>query len=471
MIFCKTKTFLIFGISLLLLTSGGIKAETLTLEDLVYWGLENAPAQQEMKNELEQAIREIEKVVAGAGWQLDVRGLSQYDLAEGEFRRQSIGLHLDRRFIPGINLQGSLTYGKATGVPGMADQDYEPDLSLSIGYRVFPRVPSDTERTLLSRQVALERLQNTLPLQQSQNILGWIEDYLDLARKQEELQKARTSLARVEEELEEVQRQKEIGEAGEIQLIDSRVAHLRAQATLETIEKSIERDRKEFYRSLGLPEEKEIELEVSAGLVDELWEWVEDQGIEEMDREEKVAAAFAVNPELKNLQLEIEQYKKQVEWFEEGQKPRVDLSGSVDGWHEDWGVGIGVEVNYNLFDSGRDDLEKEDLKAQGRDLERRKADLEKDIKARLTTLEEAVESAGKTVDEKKLLLRRSELEMELKEDSFQKGLATIRDYNQAVQALEQAEHDYLEARDDWLFARIQLAYFLGKIIDWGQGVE
>jgi len=469
--FCRIKTSLAAFALLVVFSTGVIGAEGMDLEEIVYWGLENAPAQIEMKNELEGAIREIEKTLAGAGWQLNVRGLSNIDLKETEIRRQLVSLNLGRNFVPGINLQGSLSYGK--GISGMVsgEAEYKPDVNLSVGYRVFPRTPSATERELISRKAALERVQNTFLLRQSQNILAWVEDYLTLARQEENLESAKKNLARVEEELEEVLRRKDIGEAGELNEIDSRVALLRAENAVITLEQAAARNRDSFYRALGLSKDAEILLNVDAELVGELWEWVESFDFEEMEREEKLEAAKKANPEFKNLQLELESFSRQVEWFEKEQKPRIDLSGNVDGWHDDWGAGIGIEINYNIFDSGRDNLQREDFRAQERDLEKRESDLEKDLDNQLQTLEDAVKTAKRDVEEKELLLKRSELELELKEESYQKGLATIRDYNQAVQNLQEAQLDYSEALDNLLISRLQLAYFLGNFIDWEQGVE
>lgn len=467
--FCRNKILLILTGCFLLLSSVPGQAEPLDLEQIVHWGLENAPAQEEMLVELEKGQRDIEKTLAGAGWQLDLRGVSNFNLEEREFPRQYVSLDLNRRFVPGLTLQGNLSYGKGPG--GLGGGEYEPDLGISLAYQVFPRTPSSIRRELISRQVSLERLRNIFPQKQAQNILAWVEDYLNLARQEENLVAARQNLARVEEELEEILRRKEIEEAGEIQVIDSRVALLRAENSVLNQKQALERNREEFYRTLGLPGDREIELDLNTGLIDELDAWVANLGLAEMEEEEKIEAAFSNNPELKNLQLEMDYFAQQMDWFEQEQKPRVDVSGSIDGWHDDWGAGIGIEVRYNLFDSGKAELQEEDFEAQQEELENKKDDLKTSIKNQLSSLENAIQNSLSQIKEKELLLRRAELEAEIKEENYQKGLATTRDYNQSLQDLEKALLDYSVARDDLLIARLQLAYFLGYSFDWEQGVN
>ncbi len=467
--FCRIKILLIFTAGFLLLSSVPGQANSLDLEQIVHWGLENAPAQKEMFAELDKALREIEKTLAGAGWQLDMRGVSNFNVKEREFQRQFVSLDLNRRFVPGLTLQGNLSYGKGSG--GFGGGEYEPDLGISLAYQVFPRTPSATQRELMSRQISLERLQNNIPQKQAQNILAWVEDYLNLVRQEENLVATRQNLARVEEELEEILRRKEIEEAGEIQVIDSRVALLRAENSVQNQKQGIERNREELYRVLGLPGDKEIELDLNTGLIDELGVWVANLGLEEMEEEEKIEAAFSANPELKNLQLEMDYFAQQVGWFEQEQKPRVDISGNIDGWHDDWGAGIGIEVRYNLFDSGKDELQKQDFEAQKKELENKKDDLKTSIKTQLISLENSIQNAWSNVEEKELLLRRAKLEAEIKQGNYRTGLATTRDYNQSLQELEKGRFDYSVARDDLLIARLQLAYFLGYSFDWEQGVN
>jgi len=473
MIISKTKILAIIVLTFVFISGGTfVHASPMTLDEIIDWGLENAPAQKEMQKNLQQARRAKERVYASSGWQLDFSGNLDYDIEGLEWQRQSIELELDRNFLGGLNLQSGISYSRDSALgsgeqsPMTWDQtDYEPRISFSLGYTLYPWFPTGSERNLMEQEMNLKKMENTFSRDEKENILGWIEGYMNLVRIENSLQKARENVERVEEELEQIKRQKKIEEAGELALLDSRLALLAAENNMKEQKQSFEDEKEAFYRELGLPGDIEIELELQAEIMEELRGWVNELKLLNLSTEEIEEMARKNSPELVNLEKDIELAEKRKEWLEKEKHPTLNLGGSLRGW-EDWSAGINVSFTYNLFDSGQHNLNLEEKEEELKDLKKDRKDLKEDLSRQLNGLLNRVESARRNLKEQELGLEKARLEKELNEKEFEKGLVTLRDYNQALDDVSDAEMDYLRAEDDLLMAKLNFASFLGFNFDW-----
>ena len=441
-------------------------AETWDLEQILEWGLENAPAQIDLRQELVRGEREIERIQALTGWQAGVQAIRYIDPEDREVEYQTLGFNLGRTFLPGIDLGSSISYGKT-----MWQDEFQTRARLSLGYQVLPFTPSPAQRELLRQEKNLAQLINTLELRQNNNFLDWVESYLELGRMMENIEQARVNLERVQEELDEVLRREQIGEAGELEVLDSRLALIRAENSLRELKQARQIGLREFYQLLGLPEDIAIDLKPAPALLQSLEQWVEELDLLGLEQEEMLEIARQKSPEIGNLKLDQKHIEQQIDWFARDRWPDLNLTGTVGGWEEDWEFQVNINLSYSIFDGGQQRLQREELADQKDGLERTLSDLQAETETRLLGLLNSLQSRQAAVQEKDLALQRAELETAMAAERLEQGLITSRTYNQALQNQQQAVLDYGQAREELLFARMHLAYFLGYFWDWEKEVR
>jgi|GEM_PF-1149206 len=467
----STKGYLLpIILILLLLGTFSSRAETpLTLGDIVEWGQTEAPGLEELQDEITELERQLERVRASFGWQLDFSGSTRFDLDEREFQEEQVVLDLQKSFLSGINLLADITYREQLVIPDFPDDndwpdeletEYEPQVSVAVSYTIFPPTPSPFYQEKFQQEKLLERRKNNLNQELGEEFLGWIQSYLALITQEKALQFSREDVNRLEQELQEIQEQKEIGEAGEINVLDAELALKQAENSYQKRAEALEQEKDDFYEMLGLPPQADLKLKLESEFLDDLYSWLEELNLEEQEQE-VLLDKLGEHPRLMNLETEKKQLQQEIDWLGWERWPQVDLTGTGRGWEDDWDGQIGIELNYSIYDSGQHRLQQEEAGDELQDLEAEIENQKENLEKQLQTLQQNLDNSRNELEVNELRFQREKMEKDLNKEDFDLGLITRRDLNQAITAKKEARLDLIEARHEVLLNRLHLAHFLG----------
>lgn len=403
--------------------------------------------------------REIARLRANAGWQYDLnasynRGdqiqLSQANRGDqlqssGVNERYNISIDGGRSFLSGLNLTTDLT------VIDSSDLDFDEivdnwELDIGLNLRLWPRTPSELARTLenLENNLALARLE--LEKSKEEFYLELVGDYIEimfLEKRQEtnleNLEIAERRLARVEE-------RQEIGEAGELELAETRLALRQAERAYQSTERTLDRLKRNFEKRAAINDRIDYSLK---GEVEELL--VEDKtSIDDRIRNylanfHEVIRDSQINSiNYSRLMQSLSKAEQELEWYDDEDTFELNVSAMTEVNEGSWQAGF--NISYPLYEGGVKEYEREELvseiKTVNLNLEEFIFNLEQGLEAELDGLIIKLDE----LEDKEIKKEMSRLTFLQEEEAREIGAIDELELLKAELGYEDAIIDYDEAR-------------------------
>ena len=481
-----------------MLQSAAVSAGGPALADVLEEAAETTPELREEREQIEDLEREIKQLKARAGWQLMTTGSytrgqreETIDLPAGfngdngnngepdenfdqnpdndnndleSFDELRLGLSAERTFLSGLELEGDISYFDDDPI----DTDDPGDnitFSLEGRYQLWPRVPAEAERRLEQLEDQLELARSGLEEAREDFYLEITGDYLEIALLQEELDLTGSRLDLSRTRLKRAEDRRKIGEAGELEIRELELAVKQLENAVSSLERSLSSARDSLQDKLGAAPEPAYSLD------DPLWQQLQNSfaGLAEelkSDRtpeDELLEMMKAASLERERLERELARTRRERDWFAEELAPRVDFSaGSPDLAGREWQAS--VSVSYALYQSGLEELEDDEFRADIASLEADLEELESGLSSRLKGLIDSASRSEEELSSADLEAERSALELEKEELALERGAADRLDIEELSLDSREARLERQEAEYRLLLDRIELVSSLDQLL-------
>jgi outer membrane protein TolC len=181
-----------------------------------------------------------------------------------------------------------------------------------------------------------------------------------------------------------------------------------------------------------------------------------------------IVTALSKRPEIKNLRLEEEIAKKEVEKSRAGHYPDLNLVGNYEINSEDFSNSaenytIGAVMQVNLFSGNRITEETKAAKSLLRRVQEIQKSTELGIKVQVREAFLKAKCARKSIGVAKSAADQAEEGLRITKNRYNNGLLTIIDLLDAELAHQQARTNYFKALHDYKAARVDLELAAGII--------
>ena len=373
----SSGTYILILFMIFALFSGGQvrvnASDNLSLQQLLLEAVEESNELADERKNVSDLERELARLRANAGWQYDLnmsynRG-EQVQLSgdepgpselSGTQERYNISIDGGRSFLAGFNLTTDLTILDSTDLDFDAvTDDWQFDIGLNL--RLWPRTPSELARTLdsLENNLALARLE--LMEARDELFLELAGDYIEIMFLEMRQENNLENLNIAERRLSRVEKRKEIGEAGELELAEARLALRQADRAYQSTERNLARLKEDFEKKAALNNE------IDYGLSDQVEGLlVNEQGpIDERISDYLANFSEVIRDSQKNslqysrLMQSLAEAEQELEWHDQEDSFEIDLSGRTELNEGSWQAGF--NISYPLYDGGVSGYDREDI--------------------------------------------------------------------------------------------------------------
>ena len=442
-------------------------ADDINLQQLLLTAVEDSDELADERRNVVDLEREIARLKANAGWQYDLNmsyfrgeqvqlsddrsGLSEQS---GTQERYNISIDGGRSFLAGFNLTTDLT------ILDSADLDFDEvvdnwQLDLGLSLRLWPRTPTELARSLdnLENNLALARLELTEA--RDELFLELAGDYIEIMFLEMRQENNLANLEIAERRLARIEERKEIGEAGELELAEARLALRQADRGYQSTERTLARLKENFEKKAALNHQIDYGLinQIEELLVDDLGsigERINDYLVNFSD----IARDSQINSlQYSRLMQSLSEAEQELEWHDKEDSFEVDLSGTTEVNEGSWQAGF--NISYPLYDGGVSGYERDEKVAEietiNLNIEEFIFNLEQGLEAELDSLIIKLDE----LEDKEIEKEMSRLTFLQEEEARELG---------AIDELEllEAELNYEDAIIDYDEARLELAIDLLK---------
>ena len=451
-----------------ILTGENVHAKEISLEEALSWGIENNSSIKEIKDSIETIERSLNLIATEYGFktQLSANPIIAGDSSiitddESNSSESSdgskISLKTTKLFPNGIILQSEISL-KEEDLFDLEKLSEGPTSTFSATKNLYPVLPIKSEQEKYLASNNLLKARENLIWQQKYKKIEFLESYFTLLRLQEKLSLAKTNFQYAQDDLNKVLRKIEIGEAGERQEIEAKIALKKAEIDFLQAQNTFLQQKNEWYLNLGLPEETEVFLVEDSLFLEEIIKWAETL---ELNLEDKDLMVLAVENyyRIKNILLDQDSSQKEAEWNLTKNKPQFDLFGAYSSKDNTWGIGI--ELNYDIFDGGKQRIEEEGYQAELENLKDDYLQIVSELKLELSGLINQQEINNLNLEEKLMSWEKAKLEQESYQIQLQQGLISDSEFQYNMLEWQESEINLKSAKDEILINRLHIAHFLG----------
>jgi len=445
-----------------------VQAKEISLEEALNWGIENNSSIKEIKDSIETIERSLNLIDTEYGFKTKI---SANPIIAGGFEEQTddnsngidegdgpeISLKTTKLFPNGIFLQSEISI-KEEDMIDLEKLLEGPTSTFSATKSLYPVFPIKSEQEKYLTSNDLLKAKENLTWQQEYKKIEFLESYFNLLRLQERLFLAKTNFQYAQDDLGKILRKIEIGEAGGRQEIEAKIALKKAEINFLQAQNTFLQQKNRWYLNLGLPEETEVPLVEDLPFLEEITKWAESLEFN-LKEEELMELAVDNYYKIKNNLLDQDSAQKEAEWNLTKNKPQVDLFGAYSSKDNVWGIGI--ELNYDIFDGGKQKIEDEGYQAK---LENSRDDylqIVSELKLELSDLINQQEINNLNLEEKLMSREKAKLEEESYRIQLQQGLISDSEFQYKTLDWQESEIDFKSAKEGILINKLRIAHFLG----------
>jgi len=438
------------------------------LEEALNWGVENNSSIKEIKDSIETIERSLNLIDTEYGFKTKlsanpiIAGDSSIITDDESNSSESsdgskISLKTTKLFPNGIILQSEISL-KEEDLFDLEKLSEGPTSTFSATKNLYPVLPIKSEQEKYLASNNLLKARENLIWQQKYKKIEFLESYFTLLRLQERLSLAETNFQYAKSDLNKILKKIEIGEAGERQEIEAKIALKKAEIDFLQAQNTFLQQKNEWYLNLGLPEETEVFLVEDSLFLEEIIKWAETL---ELNLEDKDLMVLAVENyyRIKNILLDQDSSQKEAEWNLTKNKPQIDLFGAYSNRYNSGGIGI--ELNYDIFDGGKQQIEDEGYQAKLENLKDDYLQIVSELRLELSGLINQQEINNLNLEEKLMSWEKAKLEQESYQIQLQQGLISDSEFQYKMLEWQESEINLKSAKDEILIKILRIAHFLG----------
>jgi len=461
----------------ILLFSNSALAQEMTFEEGVHWGLKHNIEIMKMKQNLNQLKRGLKEVKAGSDWQLDTTIKTQVnnfdtdkisdidsssDGEDNNFQELDISLSATKDYWSGLSLRSEV-YSRNDNLS--ADSINDAEFQLNVDQNIYPRLPINAEQNYIKRKLDLKEARAALKDEKNSKIIDWTEAYLNLLRLKERYGLANERYKIAQKELDEVMAQKKVGEAGELELLSAKANLKEAQYQLKNAKNNYQQAKKALSNQLGLTNEQSLKLNASSDYLAQLEAIINSSSIKLNDKPRLIELAMDNSVKLLKNKLSKKKVEYELHWSKLEDKPDINLNGNYNSLNQEWSAGI--NLSYNIFDSGQQELVTKDLNEQIEITNREYQDIVKGLKLEIDKLVNQIEANQNNLEGKELRLEKAKLGKKIAKKQLERGLITQIEFHKKELALQEAKINLKEAKNKLLLSKLELIDYIGSKEFWG----
>jgi hypothetical protein len=452
-----------------------VQAKDISLEEALNWGIENNSSIKEIKNSIETIERNLNLIDAEYGFKTKISANpiiaggsdKQTDDTSTDINNTStssensdgpkISLTTTKLFPNGIILQ-SETSLKEEDLFDLEKLLEGPTSIFSAAKSLYPVLPIKTEQEKYLASNDLLKARENLAWQQEYKKIEFLESYFNLLRLQERLSLTKTNFQYAQEDLYKILKKIEIGEAGERQEMEAKIALKKAEINFLQAQNTFLQQKNRWYLNLNLPEETEAPLVEDLPFLEEIIKWANSLELN-LKEEELMELAVDNYYRIRNILLDQDSAQKEAEWNLTKNKPQVDLFGAYSSKDNTWGIGI--ELNYDIFDGGKQKIEDEGYQAKLENLKDDYLQIVSELKLELSGLIDQQEINNLNLEEKLMSWEKAKLEEESYQVQLKQGLISDNEFQYKMLDWQESEINLKSAKDEILINKLRIAHFLG----------
>jgi len=445
-----------------------IQAKEISLEEALNWGIENNSSIKEIKDSIETIERSLNLIDTEYGFKTKVSAnpiiagdssiIANDESNSSESSDSSkISLKTTKLFPNGLILQSEISL-KEEDLFDLEKLSEGPSSTFSATKSLYPVPPIKSEQEKYLASNNLLKTRENLTWQQEYKKIEFLESYLNLLRLQERLSLAKTNFQYAQEDLNKILKKIEIGEAGERQEIEAKIALKKAEINFLQAQNTFLQQKNGWYLNLNLPEETEASLLEDSPFLEEIIKWTDSL---EFSLKEEGLMELAIDNyyKIRNILLDQDSSQKEAEWNLAKNKPQVNLFGAYTSKNNSWGIGI--ELSYDIFDGGKQKIEDEGYQAKLENLKDDYLQIVSELKLELKDLINQQEINNLNLEEKLMSWEKAKLEEESYQIQLQQGLIGDSEFQYKMLGWQESEINLKSAKDEILINKLRMAHFLG----------
>lgn len=474
----KNDSFFILFLIILtnfIFTGENVQAKEISLEEALSWGIEHNSSIKEMKNSIETIERSLNLIDTEYGLKSKIsanpiiaggfeeqtndnsNGVDGGDTSFGSISSPKITLKTTKLFPNGIILQSEISLREEDWFD-LEKLSEGPDSIFSATKSLYPVLPIKSEQEKYLASNNLLKARENLTWQQESKKIEFLESYFNLLRLQERLSLTKTNFQYAKDDLDKILRKIEIGEAGERQEIEAKIALKKAEINYLQAQNTFLQQKNRWYLNLNLPEETEVPLVEDSPFLEEIIKWAGSLELN-LKKEELIELAVDNYYGIRNILLDQDSSQKEAEWNLAKNKPQVDLFGAYSAQDNSWGIGI--ELSYDISDGGKQKIEDEGYQAKLENLKDDYLQIVSELKLELYDLINQQEINNLNLEEKLMSWEKAKLEDESYQIQLKQGLISDSEFQYKMLGWQESEINLKSAKDEILINKLSIAHFLG----------
>ena len=408
-----------------------IKAEGISLEKAIEFGLENSTEIEDIENQIEQIKRNIAGIKAQKDWKVDLSADYSHDFEEEENTgiesqvnnssiKDSISISANKLYDFGLSFNPILTIN---------EDDESIDLSLT--QQLYPITNSELENQLYNLEKDLIKTKEELKSIKASKITSWVQKYLNIVRMEEREKIYLESVKKAEDNLEKVKKEKDIGEAGEQQFLTAQYSLKDANYKLKEQRFSIDERKDSFKNELGLNSERNIIFKADNDMIIDLMEKTNKLTEEYLNNDDLIKLVEENNSSLQVNKIDRKILKRELDNLKKEDDLNISATGDYDTISEN--LTATINFSYNLYDGGKHEI---DVKSKETSIENNIKNYEEKLKQLKLDLKNHINTLSLDKDKlakEELNYQRSKNNLEIAEIKYDRGII-----------------DYLEYQDNWI---------------------
>jgi len=460
--------FLIIFIAFIF-TGAKVQANEISLEEALNWGIENNSSIKEIKDSIKTIERSLNLIDTEYGFKTKVSANpiiaggsliitdDESNSSDSSSTSPKISMKTTKLFSNGLFLQSEISI-KEEDLFDLEKLSAGPTSTFSATKSLYPVIPINSEREKYLTSNNLLKARENLPWQQKYKKIEFLESYFILLRLQEKLSLAEINFQYAQDDLNKVIKKIEIGEAGERQNIEAKIALKKAEINFLQAQNTFLQQKNGWYLNLNLPEETEVLLMEDSPFLEEIIKWAD--YLEFNFREEELTELAVENYyKIKNNLLDQDSAQKEAEWNLTNNKPQVDLYGAYSSKDNTWGVG--VELSYDIFDGGKQKIEDEGYQIKLGNSKDDYFQIVSELKLELSDLINQYEINNLNLEEKLMSCEKAKLEEESFQIQLKQGSISDSEFQYKMLDWQASEIDLKSAKEEILINKLRIAHFLG----------
>ena len=445
-----------------------VQAKEISLEEALNWGIENNSSIKEIKDNIETVERSLNLIDTEYGFKTKISanpiiaGDSSITTNDESSSSESsdgskISLNTTKLFPNGLILQSEISL-KEEDLFNLEKLSEGPKSTFSTTKSLYPVLPIKSEQEKYLASNNLLKARENLTWQQEYKKIEFLESFFNLLRLQERLSLAKTNFQYAQEDLNKILKKIEIGEAGEKQEIEARIALKKAEINFLQAQNTFLQEKNGWYLNLNLPEETEASLLGDSPFLEEIIKWADSL---EFNLKEEGLMELAVDNyyRIRNILLDQDNSQKEAEWNLTKNKPQVGLFGAYNSKNNSWGIGI--DLSYDIFDGGKQKIEDEGYQAKLENLKDDYLQIVSELILELSGLINQQEINSLNLEEKLMSWEKAKLEEESYQIQLQQGLISDSEFQYKMLEWQELEINLKSAKDEILINKLRIAHFLG----------